>query len=185
MIGGGGVTRVDMGYGTYLRFRDLQVPDLDTASSEVRDFEFDVDRPLCLALPGSTHATSETTGHATTVLVVALYGRQPQLCAHEELLASAELLDLPDDGRLLGRVVHGSDVGAETGGVGVFRDWDEDFHIVGSAAALKLGLGLLGRDGVSLVVLFLLSIWGGVLGVPSTCTPCAIQSAIPPNIPPK
>lgn len=113
--GGGGVTRADMGIWTYLRFRDLQVPDLDTASSEVRDFEFDVDRPLCLALPGSTHATSETTGHATTVLVVALYGRQTQLCAHEELLASAELLDLPDDGGLLGRVVHGSDVGAETG----------------------------------------------------------------------
>lgn len=38
--------------------------------------------------------------------------------------------------------MHGSDVCAEARGVCVFGDGDEDFDVVGGAAAFKLGLGL-------------------------------------------
>lgn len=76
------------------------------------------------------------------MLVVALDGRQAELGAHEELLAAAELLDLPDDGALLGRIVHRADVGAEAGGVGVLGDGHEDLDVVGCGAAFELRAGL-------------------------------------------
>ena len=76
------------------------------------------------------------------MLIVALDGGEAELGAHEEFLAAAELLDFPDDGGLFGGVVHGSDVCAETGGVCVFGDGDDDFDVVGCAAAFELGFGL-------------------------------------------
>jgi hypothetical protein len=41
--------------------------------------------------------------------------------------------------------VHCSDIGAETGGICVFGDGDEDFDVVGCAATFELRLGLLNR----------------------------------------
>ena len=76
------------------------------------------------------------------MLVVAFDRGEAQLGAHEELLAAAELLDLPDDGAFLGRVVHAADVGAEARRVGVFGDGDEDLDVVGRGAAFELGAGL-------------------------------------------
>jgi hypothetical protein len=70
---------------------------LDTTSGEVGNFKLDVDGPLGFALPGAAHAASEASGHASAVLVIALDGRQAEFGAHEELLPSTELLDLPDD----------------------------------------------------------------------------------------
>jgi hypothetical protein len=48
------------------------------------------------------------------MLVISLHGGKTQLRPHEELLATTELLDLPDNRRLLGSIVHSSDVGAES-----------------------------------------------------------------------
>lgn len=126
----------------YLWFRDLQIPYLDTTRCEIGDLEFDVDGPFRFAGSSASHATSKATGHTAAVFVVALNGGQAELGAHEELLAAAELLDLPDDGGLFGGVVDGSDVGSETGRVGVFRHGDDDFDVVGRAATFELGLGL-------------------------------------------
>lgn len=131
-----------MGRNTHLRFRDLQVSYLDTASGEIRDLELDVDRALRFALGRTAHATSKPTGHTATEFVIALDGGEAELGAHEELLAAAELLDLPDDGRLLGSVVDCADVCTEAGRICVVRDGDDDFNVVGGAAALELCLGL-------------------------------------------
>lgn len=38
--------------------------------------------------------------------------------------------------------MHGTDVCAEAGGVGVFGDGDEDLHVVGCGAAFELRAGL-------------------------------------------
>lgn len=43
-----------------------------------------------------------------------LDGGKTEVGAHEEVLASRKLLDLPDEGRLLGRVVHGAHRGLVT-----------------------------------------------------------------------
>lgn len=129
---------------TYLGFRDLEVAHLDTTGREIGDLKLDLDRPLG-TLSNSTHtahAATETTSHATTVLVVAPHAREAQLGAHKELLVAAELLDLPDDGALLGGVVDGADVGAEAGRVGVVRHGDDDLDVVSGTAALELRLGL-------------------------------------------
>ncbi len=76
------------------------------------------------------------------MLVIAPDAGQTQLGAHEELLAAAELLDLPDDGALLGRVVNRADVGAEARRVGVVGDGNDNLDVVGGATALELGAGL-------------------------------------------
>ena len=78
------------------------------------------------------------------MLVVAFHRRETQLRAHEELLAAAELFDLPDDGAFLGRVVHAADVGAEARRVGVFGHGHEDLDVVGCGAAFELGARLFG-----------------------------------------
>ena len=76
------------------------------------------------------------------MLVIAFDRGQPQLGAHQEFLATAKLLDLPDDGRLFRRIVHGADVGAEAGRVGVLGDGDQDLDVVGGGTAFELGAGL-------------------------------------------
>jgi hypothetical protein len=81
------------------------------------------------------------------MLVVAFYGRQAQLGAHEKLFAAAKLLDLPYYGAFFGSVMDGADVGAEAGGVGVVGDWNEDFDVVGCGAAFELGFCLKGERG--------------------------------------
>jgi hypothetical protein len=71
---------------------------LDTTGGEIGDLELDVDGPFGFTDASSTaHATSESTGHTTATLIVALDGGQTQLCSHEEFLTTAELLDLPND----------------------------------------------------------------------------------------
>lgn len=128
---------------TYLRLGNLQVPHLDATGREVGDLELDVDGSLGLAHRASAaHAAAEPTSHTTAVLVVALHGRQTQLRPHEELLATAELLDLPDDGRLLRRVVHSANVGTESGRVRVFGDGNQNLDVVGGTAAFELCFGL-------------------------------------------
>ena len=127
----------------YLGFCNLQISDLDTTGCEVWDLELDLDRPLTsLSTTNTTHATTETTRHTTTGLIVAPHAGEAKLRAHEELLVAAKLLNLPDDGALLGGVVDGAKVGAEARGVGVVGDGDDDLDIVGRGAALELGLGL-------------------------------------------
>jgi hypothetical protein len=84
--------------GTYLWLGDLQVPHLDTRSGEVGDLELDVDGPLRLShRTSSAHASTKATCHTTAVLVISLHGGKTQLRPHEELLATTELLDLPDN----------------------------------------------------------------------------------------
>lgn len=127
----------------YLGFCDLQITDLDSAGCEVGDLELDLDRPLAgLGTTDTAHAAAKTTRHATARLVVTSHAGQAQLGAHEKLLVAAKLLDLPDDGALLGGVVDGADVGAEARGVGIVGDGDDDLDVVGGGAALELGLGL-------------------------------------------
>ena len=130
----------------HLRFDDLEVAHLDPARGEIGYLEFDADRALALASSAQAgdpaHAAPEAARHAASVLVVAFDRGEAQLGAHEELLAAAELLDLPDDGAFLWRVVHAADVGAEARRVGVFGDGDEDLDVVGRGAAFELGAGL-------------------------------------------
>lgn len=83
---------------TYFWLYDFEVSYLDPAGRKIWDLELHCDRSLALAPPRTTHASSEATGHATAVLVVAFDGRQAHFCAHEEFFASPELLDLPNDG---------------------------------------------------------------------------------------
>lgn len=173
-----------MKQGTYLRLGNLQVPHLNTARREIGDLKLDVDGSLRLADgPGTAHTTSKSTRHAAAGLVVALDGGETQLRAHQELLAAAELLDLPDDGGLLGGVVHCSDVGAEAGRVGVFGDGDEDLDVVGGAAAFELCFCL--SRGYVLANVQRDSKRKQRLCVPSACTQSGTPSAIPPNIRPK
>lgn len=123
---------------------------MNTTSGEVGDLKLDVDGPLGFAhLAGSAHAASKAAGHTAAMLVVALDRRQTQLGPHQELFAAAELLDLPHNCGLFGRIVHRADVGAEAGGVCVLRDGDQDLDVVGGAAALELGFGLFGITAIS------------------------------------
>lgn len=116
---------------------------MDPTGREIGNLKLDADRALPLPpLSRTAHASPEPARHAAPVLVIALDRGQAQLGAHEELLPAAELLDLPDDGALLGRVVHAADVGAEARGVGVFGYGDEDLDVVGRGAAFELCTGL-------------------------------------------
>lgn len=127
----------------YLWLNDLQIPHLDARRSEVGNLKLDLDGSLSLARTrDSPHAAAEAAHHASSFVVVATDARQPELRAHQELLAAAELLDLPDDGGGFGRVVHGADVCAEAGRVGVVGDGDDDGDVVGGAAAFELGFCL-------------------------------------------
>lgn len=124
---------------TNLRFYDLQVPHLDPTRREIRYFELHTDRPLALtSLSSATHAASKPSSHAASVLIIPFYGRQAKLCAHEEFFTSAELLDLPYYGALLGRVMYAADIGAKAWGVSVFGDGHENFDVVGRGAAFEL-----------------------------------------------
>jgi len=128
---------------TYLRLGDLQVPHLDTTGGEVGDLELDIDGSLRLANGASAaHAAPKSTCHTPASLVISLDGRQTQLRPHKELLTAAELFNLPDDSGLFWGIVHGTDVGAEPGRVCVFGNGDDDFDVIGGAAAFELCFGL-------------------------------------------
>lgn len=131
---------------THLGLYDLQIPHLNAARREIGYLELDADWSLALSSLRASHAAAEPTRHTTAMLVIALDRRQIQFGPHEELLAAAELLDLPHNGGFLRRVVHGSDVGAEAGRVGVFGDGDEDFDVVSRGAAFELGSCLDGES---------------------------------------
>lgn len=119
---------------------------MNATGGEIGDFELDVNGSLGLAqLSCATHAATKSSRHASPVLVISFDRGQAQLCPHEELLPPAELLDLPNDGRLLRCVVDGANISAEAGRVRVFWDRDQDFHIVSGATAFKLRFGLLTR----------------------------------------
>lgn len=122
---------VKFGARTHLRLNDLQISHLNTRRGKVRNFKLHADGSLGLsATADTTHAAAEASHHTTSLLVVAAHTWQAQLCTHEKLLAASELLDLPHDGARLGRVVHGTDVCAELGCVGVFGHGDRDLHVV-------------------------------------------------------
>lgn len=125
---------------TYLGFYDFQIPHLDAAGGEVRNLELDAYGPLALARERgrASHAATEAARHAAAVLVIAFDRGQAEFGAHEEFLPAAKLLDLPHNGRLLGRIVHGPDVCPEAWRIGVFGDGDEDLDVVGRGAALEL-----------------------------------------------
>lgn len=95
------------------------------------------------------------------MLVIAFDRGQAQFGAHEEFLAAAKLLDLPHNGRLLGRIVHGPDVRPEAWGIGVFGNGDQDLDVVGRGAALELRSCLESMGGVFRVLLFWLLEGGG------------------------
>ena len=84
---------------------NLEVSHLDARYREVRDLELHRDRRalvhrvvLCVrSVSCGEHAgfrDARTTADA----------REPKVCAHEELAPAAELLDLPDEGGLVGDV---------------------------------------------------------------------------------
>jgi len=130
---------------TYLRFNYFQIPHLDPTCREIRYLKLHTDRPLPLrSTPNPAHTSTKPTRHPATVLIVTFYRGETQLGAHQELLGAAELLDLPDDGGLFGRVVHGADICAEPWRVGVFGNGDQDLDVVGCAAALELCFCLVG-----------------------------------------
>ena len=117
----------------YLWLDNLQIPDLNTARGEIGNFELDANWSLCLAFaPYSAHASTKSTSHTSTMLVVAFDAGQAKLGSHKELLTTTELLDFPDYSRLLGCVVDRSDVRPEARGIRVFWDRYRYFDIVGS-----------------------------------------------------
>ena len=109
----------------YLWLDDLEISHLNARGREVRNLELDADGTLRFSASADTaHAATKATHHSATLLIVAANTGKTELCAHEEFLATAELLDLPYDGACFGSVVHRADVGAEFGRVGVFGDGD-------------------------------------------------------------
>lgn len=64
------------------------------------------------------------------------------MSAHKILTLTVELLDAPDDGVLVGEVCDGANGGFEGGRVHIRGDGDNDIHVVGDGAGLKLTLGL-------------------------------------------
>jgi hypothetical protein len=91
----------------YLWLNNLEIPHLNARSREVGNLKLDADGTLRFAASADTaHAATETTHHSTALLIVAAHTGQTELGAHEELLATTELLDLPYDGARFGRVVH-------------------------------------------------------------------------------
>lgn len=127
---------------THLGLCNLEISDLDATRRKVGNLKLDLDGPLGALAADASHAAAKAARHAAAVLVVAPHAGEAELGAHEELLVASKLLNLPDDGALLGGVVHGADVGSEPGRVGVVGDGDDDLDVVGGAAALELGLGL-------------------------------------------
>jgi hypothetical protein len=91
----------------YLWLNNLEISHLNARSREVRNLKLDADGTLRLAASANTaHAATETTHHSTSLLIVTAHTGQTELGAHEELLATTELLDLPYDRTGFGRVVH-------------------------------------------------------------------------------
>jgi hypothetical protein len=127
---------------TYLRFDDLQVPNLYPTRSEIRNLKLDTDRPLSLSATYTAHASSKTAHHTASLLIVTSDRRQSKFRTHEELFAAAELLNLPNNGGSFGSVVHGADIGAEARSVSVLGDGDTDLDVVGCAPSLKLCFSL-------------------------------------------
>jgi hypothetical protein len=127
---------------TYLWLDNLQVSYLNTRGGEVRNLEFHLNRPLCLASTNPSHGATETAHHSTSFVVIAPYGWQAQFCSHEELFPAAKLLDLPDNAAVLRGVVDGADIRAEFRRVCVFGYGDDDADVVGRRPSLKLRSGL-------------------------------------------
>lgn len=126
----------------YLGLCNLEISNLDTTGCEIWDLEFDLDRPLTgLATANTTHATTKTTGHTTTSLVIASNTGEAELGAHEELFIATKLFNLPDDGALLGGVVDRADVRSESRRVCVFGNRDNNLDVICGRPALELGLG--------------------------------------------
>lgn len=115
---------------------------MDSTCRKVGDFKLDLNGSFGALATDSTHTASKATRHATTVLIVSSDARKAKFSAHEEFLVTAKLLNLPDNGALLGGVVYRADVGSESGGIGIVGDRDDDFDVVGRASSLELGPGL-------------------------------------------
>lgn len=91
----------------YLGLNNLEISHLNARGREVRNLELDADGTLRLAASTDTaHAATKATHHSTALLIVAANTGKTELSAHEELLATTELLDLPHDGACFRRVVH-------------------------------------------------------------------------------
>jgi hypothetical protein len=91
----------------YLWLNNLEIPDLNAGSREVRDLELHTDGALCFAASAdAAHAATKATHHSASLLVVTTHTGQAELGAHEELFATTELLDLPYDGARFRRVVY-------------------------------------------------------------------------------
>jgi len=91
----------------YLWLNNLEISHLNARGREVRDLKLDADGALRFAASADTaHAATETSHHSTALLVITTYTWQTELGAHEELFATAELLDLPYDRACFGCVVH-------------------------------------------------------------------------------
>jgi hypothetical protein len=112
---------------------DLEVPHLNPRHSKVRDLELDPD----WRLPGVLALLLLVGVH-----VAGRNARQAKVRPHQILAPSVELLDVPDDGILVGEVGDGPDRRLEGGAVDVGGDRDNDFDVVGDRPALELGPGL-------------------------------------------
>lgn len=124
---------------TYLGLYDLEVPHLDTACGKVRNFEFDADGSLAFSSTlCPTHTSPKTPGHTPSVFIVSFDGRQTEFCSHKELLATTKLLDLPNNGWLLRRIVYRPDIGSETRRISVFGYWHKDLDVICCWASLEL-----------------------------------------------
>src|SRR2546423_14731418 len=112
----------ERGHSTYFGLDDLQIPNLYPARREVGDLELNANRSLRFPFtPYPSHASAKAASHATTMLIIAFDTWQSQLGSHKKLLAATELLDLPDNGRLLWCVMHGTDICSESRCVSIIR----------------------------------------------------------------
>jgi len=91
----------------HLGLNNLEIPHLDAGGREVRNLELDADGTLGLAASANTaHAATEATHHSAALLIVTAHTGQTEFGAHEEFLATTELLDLPYDGARFRSIVH-------------------------------------------------------------------------------
>jgi len=84
---------------TYLWLNDLEIAYLNTTSRKVGDLKLDLNGSLALAAACDTaHTSAKASHHATTFIIVPANRWQAKLGSHQELLATTELFDFPDNG---------------------------------------------------------------------------------------
>mmetsp|Transcript_7049 Transcript_7049/g.17211 ORF Transcript_7049/g.17211 Transcript_7049/m.17211 type:complete len:226 (-) Transcript_7049:752-1429(-) len=111
-------------------FDDFQISHLNATHRKVRNFKIDTNgflpRVFSLLLAVGIDVRSTDRG-------------QSEMGSHQVFSPSVKLLNVPNDGVLVGQVGYVSNARLESGAVDVRWDGNDNFHVVGYASRLELG----------------------------------------------